>query len=342
MNRGKHFYSTHAEAFSDYQRAQSTIHLYDKATTPSQYRITAEVAGWLVCQRTWSLANLERSDSASVGLAAVLDFHPAVSSCGSPYLTSGLSWDDYYSEEISNLEDEADDDGTTPKISTWFDEVKAPQKILKFLTSPAFPLAPSHFLSREPSQCPSVIDLGTGNGQTLFELRGQGGYRGKMVGVDYSETSVQLSRQLVEKLHHDGDMIFEVMDIIAEDRRKQSWWPEDGFDLVLDKGTFDAVSLNGQATESASFLALSGDSARTRTHTMYPLRALEMVKPGGFLLVTSCNWTQEEVITWFTTGRALEAGQFTVFDTINYPKFRFGGQEGQGVSTVCFRKVVKG
>ena len=42
----------------------------------------------------------------------------------------------------------------------------------------------------------SFLDLGTGNGQMLFELRDEG-WQGEMLGVDYSEGSVELARRLL-------------------------------------------------------------------------------------------------------------------------------------------------
>lgn len=182
-----------------------------------------------------------------------------------------------------------------------------------------------------------MLDLGTGNGQTLFQLRLQGRFRGLMVGVDYSESSVQLAQELGN--HHGcQDIKFEVMDIIRDDYRKQEWWLEDGFDLVLDKGTFDAVSLSEDVTASSMPLPAFTDHAPRRIHTLYPSRALQLVKPGGFLLVTSCNWTQQELIHWFTTSESDSRHVVHTWKTIGYPKFKFGGHEGQRVCTVCFRK----
>ena len=159
-----------------------------------------------------------------------------------------------------------------------------------------------------------------------------------MVGVDYSKLSIALAKELGKNQNGCQDIKFEVMDIVRDEPRKQEWWPENSFDLVLDKGTFDAISLSEETVDHISYSSETGQAA-ARIHTLYPARALSMVKPGGFLLVTSCNWTQEELIHWFTAGERAPNFGISVWKTIDYPKFQFGGHEGQGVCTVCFRKI---
>lgn len=110
-----------------------------------------------------------------------------------------------------------------------------------------------------------------------------------------------------------------------------SWFPyeQGGFDIVLDKGTFDAISL-------------ADDAKATRVCERYPDIARRLVRRGGFLIVTSCNWTEEELVKWFVAGQKEEEGtkdRLVVWGRVEYPRFRFGGQEGQGVCTVCFQRV---
>lgn len=159
-----------------------------------------------------------------------------------------------------------------------------------------------------------------------------------MVGIDYSEASIQLARRLGQQ-NGCQDIKLEMMEVLRDDPRQQEWWAEDGFDLVLDKGTFDAISLSEEVAHSSTPTHRQPHEAPVRIHTLYPSRALRLVKPGGFLLVTSCNWTQEELIHWFTARETGSEYGMAVWKTIEYPKFKFGGHEGQGVCTVCFRKV---
>lgn len=247
-------------------------------------------------------------------------------------------------------------------------------------------------------QAPSILDLGTGNGSMLALLRKRGGYKGVMVGIDYSIRSVQLARELQRLRIHsaylsdsedegdDGDddeggkegngeggdtnIRFEEWDILhgdvyetstseeEGDRKgvkggKVDWFPYDkgGFDIVLDKGTFDAVSLSdevipasdGAAAAAAGEGHASGKTVQRRVCERYPGIVRGLVRKGGFVVVTSCNWTEEELVAWFTRGGSSSGGdgedKFVVWGRVEYPRFRFGGREGQGVCTVCFQRV---
>ncbi len=215
---------------------------------------------------------------------------------------------------------------------------------------------------------PSVLDLGTGNGSMLALLRKRGGFVGDMVGVDYSGKSVELARELQVTRRHDAyqtdsedeggvgsdddgdeegaagegeeeegwdEIQFEEWDILGSEDElragKVGWFPynKGGFDIVLDKGTFDAVSLMAEKNQCERYPGISGG----------------LVRKGGFLVVTSCNWTEEEVVQWFTSASIgfeagdSDSGKLVVWGRVQYPRFRFGGQEGQGVCTVCFQRV---
>jgi SAM-dependent methyltransferase len=279
------------------------------------------------------------------------------------------------SDAGSDLNEE-DDPGTS-----WFSEHNAPEKVLHFLTRKSFPLSPRNTLKSTSQKQPSVLDLGTGNGSMLALLRKRGGFRGNMVGVDYSRGSVELARELQRNRGHsayrsdsedelDSDdedesasqhgeseaqsqieieappIQFEEWDILgstavlsedglpvqskAAPENSLNWFPysSGGFDIVLDKGTFDAVSL-------------ADDAKTTRVCERYPDIARRLVRRGGFLVVTTCNWTEEELVHWFTGGKKKENGEdrLAVWGRVEYPRFRFGGHEGQGVCTVCFVRV---
>ncbi|KAI9811391.1 MAG: hypothetical protein M1832_000910 [Thelocarpon impressellum] len=103
-----------------------------------------------------------------------------------------------------------------------------------------------------------------------------------------------------------------------------------GWDVVLDKGTFDAVSLSGER--------LAADDAGMAFEA-YPARVARLVRPGGLVLVTSCNWTEEELARWFVRGGD---GMLARHDRIAYPTFSFGGRKGQSVCTLVFRRVEEG
>ena len=159
----------------------------------------------------------------------------------------------------------------------------------------------------------------------LFLLREEGKFAGRLVGVDYSEASIDICRQLAIQKGYalgpgfDGRSLeFTIWDIMRTPPRPE--WAE-GFDVVLDKGTFDAVSLSGEVDEQGR-----------RICEGYREQVERLVKKGGHVLVTSCNWTEEELGEWFT------GGELEVFGRVEYPIFKFGGQTGQSVCSVCFKK----
>lgn len=151
-------------------------------------------------------------------------------------------------------------------------------------------------------------------------------WEGELVGVDYSEASVQLARQIANQRRDDADdrseaVRFEQWDILNEHSAE---WLAGGFDAVLDKGTFDAISLSSET-----------DAQGRRICETYRDRVTPLIKKGGLMIITSCNWTKEEVMNWFV----VQGGELEFFDEAKYPTFRFGGQVGQSVCTLIFRKL---
>ena len=96
--------------------------------------------------------------------------------------------------------------------------------------------------------------------------------------------------------------------------------PSGSFDLVVDKGTFDAVGL-------------SADGAAARSG--YLASAARLLPRGGLLVITSCNSTADELCAEFSA-----QGWFEERDRVRtYPVFRFGGVEGTRVCTVAFTRT---
>lgn len=248
----------------------------------------------------------------------------------------GCSWDETYQNDLDNgIGQDAETDLTS--LDSWFADVNAPAKVLDYLTSERFPLSPNN-PNRQVAD-PSVLDLGCGNGSSLFELRLEGGYHGRMIGLDYSQQSVDLAKRLWDQhlKQQDGEeasngssISFERIDVLKDQPEENPWWPPGGFDLVLDKGTFDAVSLSAETMEA--------ENEEVRIVEVYPAKVAQMVKSGGYLLITSVNWTEDEIVKWFTAGTGV-GGALEMFGKINYPVYKFGGQTGQGVASVCFRRI---
>ena len=177
----------------------------------------------------------------------------------------------------------------------------------------------------------------------LFLLREEGGFEGRMVGFDYSGGSVELCRRVAASKGllglgsgrdggkggaggGRGSMEFIEWDILRSPPPPS--WTEPGFDVVLDKGTFDAISLSAETDERGR-----------RVCEGYRDRVEALVRKGGVLVVTSCNWTEEELVGWFEGGGNGdgEAG-LEMCGRVEYPVFRFGGGQGQSVQSVVFRR----
>jgi len=248
-------------------------------------------------------------------------------------------WDDIYTREVANHESNPTDEGTV-----WFSDAGAEEKMLEYLER----LSDEGFLDKDlehENGGPSFLDLGTGNGHLLIALR-EDGWKGRLLGVDYSEQSVRLARNVWDermrairdqwKSGEDGswqnmelageesqhliinDISFTRWDLLKEPAGD---WLVDGFEVVLDKGTFDAISLSEEK-----------DEQDRRIFENYRACVERLVKPGGILLITSCNWTENELRSW------LEGGDMLYEDKVRYPTFTFGGKTGSQVVTLCFKK----
>lgn len=218
-------------------------------------------------------------------------------------------WDEFYGADLSTPP------SPTASLDGWFSDVNASSKVLRLLQTPSLGLS---------LKTSSFLDLGTGNGEMLFLLRDKGGFEGPMVGVDYSAPSVELARKVAAGKGID-DIDFEQWNIMKDAVREDWLHP---FDVVLDKGTFDAVSLSEEK-----------DDRGRRLCEGYRERVGKLIKRDGYLVITSCNWTKSELLEWFSVPKE---GDFTfeVFSEVSYPTFSFGGQVGQSISTVTFQKSI--
>ncbi|KAG6365030.1 hypothetical protein INS49_006636 [Diaporthe citri] len=237
-------------------------------------------------------------------------------------------WDNLYKRELVNNASDPADRGTV-----WFDDSDAEAKLLQFLEGLAegeetSTEGPAVALDRHST---SFLDLGCGNGSLLFALREEG-WRGRCLGVDYSGESVALARQIAGSgaVAGDDEVEFAEWDVLRGDYGVVlSQAQGGGWDIVHDKGTFDAVSLSDEA-----------DARGRRVSEGYKARVVRLVRPGGLFLVTSCNWTEAELQGWFGEGSAdVEGGgSFVRVGRVEYPSFSFGGVKGQTISTLCFQK----
>ena len=71
--------------------------------------------------------------------------------------------------------------------------------------------------------------------------------------------------------------------------------------------------------------------ARSARHRRYIESVRQLVRPGGLLLITSCNWTDSELLSHLCP-------TFRHVRTLPTPSFSFGGSSGSMVSNLVFRR----
>ncbi|KAH9850367.1 S-adenosyl-L-methionine-dependent methyltransferase [Lenzites betulinus] len=242
-------------------------------------------------------------------------------------------WDEVYSSELVNFADIGDEG------EVWFGEDSVEKMVDWALEN----------IPTDPA--PYILEVGAGNGNLLFALCDAGYAPEKICGIDYSEDAVKLARAIAKakaarpaiEEEEEADVgetqaslpdgtagiTFNTCDFLRDEvPRLPGMSPEEDpdaavWDFVLDKGTFDAIALaekdaDGQAPADG-----------------YPARIGRVVKPAGYFLITSCNFTEDELKARF----ANEDTGLEYHSRIAWPTFSFGGRSGNVYSSVAFQKV---
>ncbi|XP_008479119.1 EEF1A lysine methyltransferase 2-like [Diaphorina citri] len=132
-----------------------------------------------------------------------------------------------------------------------------------------------------------------------------------LTGVDYSEEAIQLA-QLIKEKENLVNIQLKVQDLLADDI------PANVYNIAVDKGTYDAISLN------------PNDPASKRK--TYIRNVHTMIRPDGLFILTSCNWTEAELLDHLRQ-------YFQHIESISAPQFSFGGKVGNTVTTLILKKI---
>ncbi|XP_058882206.1 EEF1A lysine methyltransferase 2 isoform X2 [Acipenser ruthenus] len=198
-------------------------------------------------------------------------------------------WDEAYTRELQTFK-EIGDVG-----EIWFGE-ESMARVVQWLEKENIP------------QDASVLDIGTGNGMFLVELAKCGFTN--LTGIDYSPASVELAKNIMAKEELTNIRIME------EDLLSPS--PElSGFDVCIDKGTFDAISLNPE------------NAAENREQYARAVRSV--LKDDGLFIITSCNWTKDQLLSILCKG-------FEIQQELPTPSFQFGGRTGNSVTALVLKR----
>ncbi|XP_023024994.1 EEF1A lysine methyltransferase 2 isoform X2 [Leptinotarsa decemlineata] len=195
-------------------------------------------------------------------------------------------WEDHYKEEIENFSSHGDPG------EIWFGE-DILNRIIRWMESSD--------LIRKYSK---IVDIGCGNGVFLIELANEG-YT-NLTGLDYSVNAVTLAKQIAKR--QDLNILYFICDILEG--------LQNTYDVIHDKGTYDAVSLSENAKEN---------------RLKYIENVYKSLSSNGILIITSCNWTQSELDQQF-------GEKFSLLAVIPTPQFKFSGKVGSVVSSCVFKK----
>ncbi|KAI9144074.1 S-adenosyl-L-methionine-dependent methyltransferase [Paraphysoderma sedebokerense] len=264
-------------------------------------------------------------------------------------------WDSMYETEIKNFQDHGDEG------EIWFGE-DSEEKMVDWV------------LDNHTNHGTRILDLGCGNGHLLFSLA-ESSYT-NLTGIDYSPSAISLAKSILSTRNFPSSpsIQFFQADLLNSNSVEQfvtkAVLKENGkFDVILDKGTFDAICLSSASPSPPTSVDSENEKPKTtekqkpadKKHlaTLFVNSILQLLADDGHFLLTSCNWTMDELI-WLFSGDEMTSDIATSDDNgssdepskkaktlglsyhshVRYPTFKFGGVEGQKVVTVAFKKQI--
>lgn len=178
-----------------------------------------------------------------------------------------------------------------------------------------------------------IIDLGTGNGHLLFQMHEDmdedcevnDQISLKYTGIDYSPDSVKFASDIAITKYEQASFEFDQVDLLQKESEFLAKH-EGEYDILLDKGTLDAIGLNNEPLEEHD-----GKIGME----IYSRQISKIMHKDSILLITSCNFTESELIKVITENGT---NNLEVWDQIQYPSFQFGGIKGSTICSIAFIK----
>ncbi|KAH7913557.1 S-adenosyl-L-methionine-dependent methyltransferase [Hygrophoropsis aurantiaca] len=217
-------------------------------------------------------------------------------------------WDEVYSEEITNFNDHQDEG------EIWFGQETVDKMVNWALANDQ--------IDRNNMR---ILEVGSGNGTLLFGFAKKDYPLESLFGIDYSEGAIKLAKSISEARGYQK-ISFNHCDFLNEDPPLPQTHQDsslESWDLILDKGTFDAIAL------------MQKEEDGTAPVSKYPQRIARLLKPGAYFLITSCNFTESELQTAFSVTPELE-----YHSRIQHPVYTFRGRSGSICASVAFQKSV--
>lgn len=210
-------------------------------------------------------------------------------------------WDDHYDRELVNFNDMRDEG------DIWFGCSSEERIINQILQLP---------------KSSRIIDFGTGNGSLLRKLYSHGFM--DLCGIDYSEKAIDLAKTITAFELGSHHIDFMVADVTSDDS-----WDYLGlgsrFNIILDKGTFDAITLCDDRNSKIK------NYKNALKRVIIPNNGMNVKAPRYFIIV-SCNYTRDELVSIFTNDADLEL----VREIPQASSFTFGGKLGHTTTGCVF------
>ena len=203
-------------------------------------------------------------------------------------------WNEAYKQEIEQFKNNGNELG-----DIWFGK-NLQKKLVNYI------------LKNFPDKNTKIFDVGFGNGVLLYKLAKKDYIN--LYGIDYSPDSVQLAKMIIESKEKKNRKKFKI-NLFCEDINTTNKIINETFDVIHDKGSFDAYMMNNKNT-------LENYHKYIKSYS----------KNGSILIITSCNNTREELMKKFPSEKG-----FQFIDEIKNKTFVFGGQEGQQQATQIYK-----
>lgn len=232
-------------------------------------------------------------------------------------------WDRHYEEELKNFDD-AGDEG-----EVWFGRGLS-RKIASYIVNLLKEKTAFH-----QSNPINILDIGCGNAFLLVtlaqkissELPNEILTRCILSGLDYSANSIELSQKIVSAKELTDRIHLKQCDFLELQRLKEISIDE-GYDIVIDVGTYDAICL----------LASGSDDKLQSTKITYMTSIYSIVKNNTIFVLASCNHTEEELMSLFELD-CRNKRQISKIGQIDTPKLQFGGKEGSQVCCIILKTL---
>jgi hypothetical protein len=106
-------------------------------------------------------------------------------------------------------------------------------------------------------------------------------------GIDYSEKAIILADSICKKAGF--SVRFDVVDVLTERMSEH-------YDIAIDKGTYDAIGLSPVEPKQKRY--------------QYKDFVKSILKNNSIFLITSCNWTANELVEFFSEDKGKNSRRF--------------------------------